>query len=142
MPTITGFWIRVQKGHVSDVWDYKPSDEKLAAEAGWREAVEVKPHLSSREVLTTHYFNIETNPAQIVWGKRELEVDERKAALLSKAKSEFRNVVNVEVAKQTDQYPETQYDPNAVDAARLVFEARVKAINLAVSHEDVDALES
>ena len=92
-------------------------------------------------MLTTHYFNIETNPAQIVWGKRELEVDERKAALLSKAKAEFRNVVNVEIAKQTDQYPETQYDPNAVDAARLVFEARVKAINLAVSHEDVDALE-
>ena len=142
MPTITGFWIRVQNGHVSDVWDYKPSDEKLATEAGWREAVEVKPHTTNREVLTTHYFNIETLPAQIVWGKRDLEVDERKSGLLEKAKSVFRNVVNAEVAKETDQYPETQYDPNTVDAARLVFEARVREINLAASHEDVDALES
>ena len=142
MPTITGFWIRVQKGHVSDVWDYKPSDEKLLAEAGWREAVEVKPNLNNREVLTTHYFDINVTPAQIVWGKRELEVDERKAGLMEKAKSVFRNVVNAEIAKETDQYPETQYDPATVDAARLVFEARVREINLAVSHEDVDALES
>lgn len=93
-------------------------------------------------MLTTHYFDINVTPAQIVWGKRELEVDERKAGLMEKAKSVFRNVVNAEVAKETDQYPETQYDPATVDAARLVFEARVREINLAVSHEDVDALES
>ena len=142
MPTITGFWIRVQQGHVSDVWDYKPSAEKLLAEPGWREAVEVKPNLSNREILTTHYFDINVNPAQIVWAKRELEVEERKSSLRDKAKSVFKAVVNAEVAKETDQYPETQYDPNVVDAARLVFEARMRDINLAVSHEDVDALES
>ena len=142
MPTITGFWIRVQQGHVSDVWDYKPSAEKLLAEPGWREAVEVKPSLNNREILTTHYFNIDVNPAQIVWAKRELEVEERKSSLREKAKSVFKAVVSAEVAKETDQYPETQYDPNVVDAARVVFEARMRDINLAVSHEDVDALES
>jgi hypothetical protein len=40
MPTKTGYWIRVKNGQVKDVWDYKPSDDKLAAESGWREAVE------------------------------------------------------------------------------------------------------
>lgn len=142
MPTITGFWIRVQQGHVSDVWDYKPSAEKLLAEPGWREAVEVKPNLNNREILTTHYFDINVNPAQIVWAKRELEVEERKSSLREKAKSVFKAVVSAEVAKETDQYPETQYDPNVVDAARLIFEARMRDIDLAVSHEDVDALES
>lgn len=112
------------------------------AEPGWREAVEVKPNLNNREILTTHYFNIDVNPAQIVWAKRELEVEERKSSLRDKAKTVFRAVVNAEIAKQTDQYPETQYDPNVVDAARVVFEGRMRDINLAVSHEDVDALES
>jgi ribosome modulation factor len=40
MPTKTGYWIRVKNGQVKDVWDYKPSDDKLASESGWREAVE------------------------------------------------------------------------------------------------------
>jgi hypothetical protein len=32
MPTKTGYWIRVKNGKVTDVWDYKPSAEKLASE--------------------------------------------------------------------------------------------------------------
>lgn len=93
-------------------------------------------------MLTTHYFNIDVTPAQIVWAKRDLEVEERKTGLREKAKAVFRAVVNAEIAKETDQFPETQYDPNTVDAARMVFEARMREINLAASHEDIDALES
>jgi hypothetical protein len=46
------------------------------------------------------------------------------------------------VAKETDQYPETQYDAAVVDAARIVFEARMDEIAAATTHEDVDALEA
>ena len=35
MPTKAGFWIRVKNGQVTDVWDYRPSDDKLAKEPGW-----------------------------------------------------------------------------------------------------------
>ena len=52
----------------------------------------------------------------------------------------FKAVVDAEIAKETDQYPETQYDPAVVDAARAVFEARMDAIAAATTHEDVDAL--
>jgi len=141
MPTKTGFWIRVKNGQVSDVWDYKPSDDKLAAEPGWREAVEVMPDLvPNREMVTTHHFDIDVEPAQIVWGKRAIEVDERKDNLRTAAKEKFTHIVNIEVLKETDQYPETQYDPAVVDAARAVFEARMDAINAAVTHEDIDDL--
>jgi hypothetical protein len=37
-------------------------------------------------------------------------------------------------------YPETRYDAAVVDAARLVFEARMDAIASATTHEAVDAL--
>ncbi len=141
MPTKAGFWIRVKNGQVTDVWDYRPSDDKLAKEPGWREAVEVMPDLvPNREMVTTHHFDIDVTPAQIVWGKRAIEVEERKDGLRSAAKAAFKAVVDAEIAKETDQYPETQYDPAVVDAARAVFEARMDAIALATTHEDVDAL--
>jgi hypothetical protein len=123
------------------VWDYKPSADKLASEPGWREAVEIFPELTpDREIITTHIINIDVEPAQIVWSKRELEVEERKDGLRSQAKAEFKAVVDAEVAKETDQWPETQYDAAVVDAARGVFEARMTEIEAAVTHEDVDAL--
>ena len=141
MPTKTGYWIRVKNGKVTDVWDYEPSDDKLAAESGWREAVEVMPDLvANREIMTTHQINIDVEPAEIVWSKRELEVDERKDGLRSQAKAAFKAVVDAEVAKETDQYPETQYDAAVVDAARVVFEARMDDIAAATTHEAVDAL--
>ena len=49
-------------------------------------------------------------------------------------------MVDAEVAKETDQYPETQYDAAVVDAARIVFEARMDEIAAATTHEAVDAL--
>ena len=141
MPTKAGFWIRVKNGQVTDVWDYRPSDDKLAKEPGWREAVEVMPDLvPNREMVTTHHFDIDVTPAQIVWGKRAIEVEERKDGLRSAAKAAFKAVVDAEIAKETDAYPETQYDAAVVDAARAVFEARMDAIALATTHEDVDAL--
>lgn len=141
MPTKTGFWIRVKNGQVSDVWDYKPSDDKLAAEPGWREAVEVMPDLvPNREMVTTHHFDIDVMPAQIVWNKRAIEVEERKNVLRSAAKAAFKAVVSAEVAKETDQYPETQYDPAQVEAARVVFEARMNEISASTTHEELDML--
>ena len=56
------------------------------------------------------------------------------------ASPEFQKEVREEIAKETDQYPETQYDAAVVDAARVVFEDRMDAIAAAVTHEDVDAL--
>ena len=141
MPTKAGFWIRVKNGQVTDVWDYRPSDDKLAKEPGWREAVEIMPDLiPNREMVTTHHFNIDVEPAQIVWGKRAIEVDERKDGLRSQAKAAFKAVVDAEIAKETDAYPETQYNAAVVDAARVVFENRMDDIAAATTHEAVDAL--
>jgi hypothetical protein len=141
MPTKTGYWIRVKNGQVKDVWDYKPSADKLASEPGWREAVEIFPEtVPNREIITTHEINIDVEPAQIVWSKRELEVEERKDGLRQAAKAEFKAVVDAEVAKETDEWPETQYDAAVVEAARGVFEARMTEIEAAETHEDVDAL--
>jgi hypothetical protein len=126
---------------VKQVWDYKPDAERMSTESGWRAASEVKPDLvDNREIMTTHSFDLDADPAQIVWAKRELTVDERKGGLVGQAKSAFQQVVEAEMRKEVDEFPSTQYDAAVVDAARVAFEARMTAIATATTHEDVDAL--
>ena len=140
MPTQAGFWIQVKNGEVKQVWDYKPDASRLAAEGGWREAVEVKPDLvANREIITTHSFDIDADPAQIVWGKRELTVDERKSGLIGQAKAEFQAVVDAQLQVEMAD-DDASGDLDAVAAAKAVKDARIAAINAATTHEEVDAL--
>jgi hypothetical protein len=140
MPTQTGFWIQVKNGEVKQVWDYAPDASRRAAESGWREAVEVKPDLvDNREIITTHSFDLDADPAQIVWGKRELTVDERKGALIGQAKAEFQQVVDAQLQVEMAD-DDASGDLDAVAAAKAVKDARIAAINAATTHDEVDAL--
>ena len=112
----------------------------MAAESGWRAASEVKPDLvDNREIMTTHSFDLDADPAQIVWGKRELTVDERKGALIGQAKAEFQAVVDAQLQIEMAD-DDASGDLEAVSAAKAVKDARIAAINAATTHEDVDAL--
>jgi hypothetical protein len=140
MPTQTGFWIQVKNGEVKQVWDYAPDASRRAAESGWREAVEVKPDLvDNREIITTHSFDLDADPAQIVWAKRELTVDERKGALIGQAKAEFQQVVDAQLQVEMAD-DDASGDLEAVSAAKAVKDARIAAINAATTHDEVDAL--
>ena len=141
MPTQTGFWIQVKNGEVKQVWDYKPDASRMAEESGWRAASEVKPDLvDNREIMTTHSFDLDADPAQIVWAKRELTVDERKGALVGQANIAFQEAVNVETAKQLDDDPASVYGAAAVATAQTTLTDRLAAINAATTHDEVDAL--
>ena len=123
---------------MKEVWDTTPPSNQ----EGWREAVEVFPDLvADREMFTTHSFDLEATPAQIVWAKRELTVSERKSSFVASANADFEKVVRRELAKEIDNYPTTQYDASAVAIAQANYESRVDAINAAETHDDVDGLE-
>ena len=141
MPTQTGFWIQVKNGEVKQVWDYKPDPARMAEEGGWRAASEVKPDITdNREIITTHSFDLDADPAQIVWAKRDLTVDERKGVLIAEAKQTFQDVVDTETAKQLDDDDSTTYDASAVSTAQTTLTNRLATINAATTHDDVDAL--
>ena len=140
MPTQAGFWPQVKNGEVKQVWDYKPDASRMAAESGWRAASEVKPDLvDNREIITTHSFDLDADPAQIVWGKRELTVDERKGALIGQAKAEFQQVVDAQLQVEMAD-DDASGDLDAVAAAKAVKDAKIVAINTATTHEDVDVI--
>ena len=126
---------------MKQVWDYKPDAERMATESGWRAASEVKPDLvDNREVMTTHSFDLDADPAQIVWAKRDLTVDDRKGGLVGQANSAFQKAVNVETAKQLDDDPASVYDAAAVATAQTTLTDRLAAINAVTTHDEVDAL--
>lgn len=142
MPNIrTGYWIRARNGVVTDVWDYAPDAGRMANEAGWREAVEVFPDMTpNRDILTGHTFNLDATPAEIVWSKRELTVEERQGVLIGQAKGEFQRVVQEQMQRQINDNPDEQYDPAAVAQAKSDMEAKIAAAQAATTHEAIDAL--
>ena len=112
----------------------------MSTESGWREASEVKPDLvDNREIITTHSFDLDADPAQIVWTKRELTVDERKGALVGEANSAFIEVAYEQTGIEVDD-TDASGDFDAVSAAKAVKDARMAAINAATTHDEVDAL--
>lgn len=91
-------------------------------------------------MFTTHHFDIDAEPAQIVWGKREIDADERKGALISAEKARYATLVNAEAAKEVNDNEAEVYDVAVVAAAKVVRDANLAAIAAATTHEDLDAL--
>ena len=139
MPTTkTGYWIRVQDGKVTQVWDTKPPVE---TETGWKEAVEIFPDvIPNREYISHHTIDADKTPAEIIWHKVALTVDDRKGGMIGVAKGEFQRVVNEQAQLQVNDNPNEVYDSSVVDAAKTAMESKIAAVNAAVTHEDLDAL--
>ena len=142
MSTIkTGFWIREQNGNVTDCWDYKPSDEKMALEPGWREAVEVIPDtVPNREYVSTHTFDLTKTPAEIVWLKALWSVADRRAIHKGEAKSIFNQAVSEQVRLETNDNLNEALDLEVITTARATLTAKLAALDAAMTHEDIDAL--
>jgi hypothetical protein len=138
MPTQSGFNIRVQDGQVTDVWD-TPAPE---GQSGWSPAVEVTPDLvPNREILTTHTFDITKNPIEIIWGKRELSVEERKGGLIGQANFSVTMLQNQLQMATTANNTERMSELTArIETAIPARDAKIAAVEAAVTHEDVDAL--
>ena len=139
MPTTkTGYWVRVENGNVTQVWDTRPAIE---TEAGWKEAVEIFPDLTpNREYISHHTIDADKTPAEIIWHKVALTVEDRKGGLIGAAKGEFQRVVNEQTQLQLNDNPAEVYDPKAVETAKVAMEAKIAAVNAATTHEDLDAL--
>jgi hypothetical protein len=129
--------IKIVNGEVKEVWDSPPPE----GQEGWTTAIEVRPELiPHRQMYTSHSFDLTKDPVEIVWGVVDITAEDRKGGLRSQAAAAFQQVVREEMRKEVDDFPETQYNAATVDAARIVFETRVTAINAATTHDELDAL--
>ena len=130
-------FVKIVNNEVTQCWDTQPP----RGESGWKSAIEVRPAITpNRQMYTSHHFDITKDPVEIVWGVQDITPEDRKGGMRSQAAAAFQQVVQEEMRKEVDQFPETQYNPATVDAARVVFENKVTAINAATTHEQLDAL--
>lgn len=130
------FFVKIVNNEVTQCWDTQPP----AGESGWKSAIEVRPTITNRQYHTGHTFDITKDPVEIVYGVGDITVEGRKDHHASVYKAAFQQVVTEEVRKETDGFPETQYDAAVVDAARAEFEANMTALTALTTHEQLDAL--
>ena len=122
------------------VWDYDPPSEHKVGAGEWREAVEIFPDvIENREQITTHSFDVYKTPVEIIWSKREFDLNERKNALIEEANYKFQLVVAAQTDAELDNTDNT-VNLDAIAAAKAVKDARIAEINAATTHEEVDAL--
>jgi hypothetical protein len=127
-------FVQVVNGEVAQVWDTQPP----AGEAGWKSAVEVRPEITDgKQIYTGHTFDLTADPVEIVYGVEDLTVEQRKSNLISKAKTQYREIV----FEQTE-LEMTDESGNAaiVSAAKDVKDTKLTAINACTTHNDLDAL--
>lgn len=124
-------FVRTKNNEVVSVWDTPPP----AGEAGWKEAIEVRPAITAhRQGYTAHTFDLTKDPVQIVYGTYDIPVEDRKQGMKANASFSFQQVV------QEQMRDPSKYDPAAVAAAQAAIAPRVAAIEAANSHDALDAL--
>ena len=137
----TGFWIRAVGDEIKDVWDYKPSQDILDTQGGWREAIQITPEVNPmREYISHHTIDISVTPAEIRWHLAYLTVEDRKGMLIGQADSKYRAIIQAETAKETDPDPDSHMDMAVVQAANTAYTARIAQINACTTQEELDAI--
>ena len=116
---------------VVSVWDTQPP----AGESGWHSAVEVRPEITPhRQGYTAHAFDLTKDPVEIVYGVYDIEVEDRKNGMKANASMGYQR------AFQEQMYDPAKYDPTALNAAQDEATQKVGLIELASSHDELDAL--
>ena len=129
--------IKIIEGEVKEIWD-TPLPEN---EEGWRQAIEVYPSIvKNRQYYTGKVIDTTKDPVEIVYGLADLTVEGRKNDLMELYKIAFQEIVDKEIRKEVDEFPETKYDAAVVDAARMDFEAKMTALAAISTHEELDLL--
>lgn len=93
---MANYWVRVENGVVVECLSYNPNTE-----GDWREAVDVPANpIPNRQVVEGHYFDITKTPVEVVWGVKDLSVEDRKETILMEITQAERQAIHDEVTKE------------------------------------------
>ena len=125
-------WVQVVAGAVSQVWDTTPPE----GEAGWVQAVEVKPEIvANRQGYTHHVFDVTVNPVTISYGTWNIEVANRANAMKQNAAMKFQQLSNSEM------FTGVATDEATLEEAKVEMEAKHALIESATTHNQLDAIQ-
>ena len=127
-------YVQIINGEVTQVVDTTPADG--VGNNGWRNAVEIRPAITQhRQGYTTHRFDLNTDPVQIIWDTFDVTVDERKASMSLNANANYNLLAT-----------QKQFNPSSVTDAELstaasTRDAQLAAISAATTHDALDLIQ-
>lgn len=129
-------YVRVVDGVVRDCWD-TPPDCGVGVD-GWKNAVEVKPTIiPNRQTYTAHQFDTTKDPVEIVYGINEISVDARKGGLKMNVDTEFRIMIQNQMAS-----PDLiDFNIPAISNAFSAIASKKIQIDACTTHDELDALQ-
>mgnify|MGYP003624550856 FL=1 len=135
---VTGFYIKVEDGIVSEVWDMSPGDDEIATGL-WSEAIEVYPELiAGREYNVGHTIDITTTPMEIRYNKVAIGVDNRKENLQSDCDRSYSRIAEYETEKTLiGQTP----DLSRITAAATWLTDTKAALEACTTHDELEAVD-
>lgn len=124
-------YVKLENGAVTKVWDTAPP----TGEAGWKEAVEVRPTLvPNRQMYSSHRFDLTTTPVQIIYDAVPVSVESRKMQMKSQVDQAFKQVVEEQSKNMAT------YNAAAVETARQTALTKQAAIDAATTHDQLDLI--
>lgn len=126
-------YVQVINGEVKEVWDTAPADG--VGNNGWKNAIEIRPNIvPNRQMYTGHSFDLNADPVQIIWGTRDVTVDERKDSMKANANFKYEQLVNQK------SMPDSTVTDADIATALAAKDNTIAAINAATTHDQLDAI--
>jgi hypothetical protein len=133
---MANYWVRVEEGVVVECLGYNPNRE-----GDWREAVDILANpIPNRQIVEGYYFDTSKTPVEIVWGVKDLSVNDRKETLLMILTQEERRAISFEITKEFQCSCSTN-DNCCIDTITeniLSLRQKREQISLLNSHEQID----
>lgn len=128
---MTQLYVQVVNGVMAQCWDTTPPSD----EEGWKEAIEVKPEIvANRQGYTSHKFDLTVDPVTISYGTFNIDAADRAAGLSQGVAMVFQQA--------TTASPDEVIDDATIAAATLVMETAQALYAVAVSHNQIDAIQA
>lgn len=128
-------YVRIENGEVIECLDYLP----VNSIGDWREAVDIYPAIvSGRQIINSHYFDVNKSPVEIIWQAIDITVDDRKNILLGQLNQQSYQIVHSELIKEFEGHDS---DFTLVQSAINVYRLKRTEILGLSSHDQIDAFE-
>ena len=126
-------YVQVINGEVKEVWDTAPADG--VGNNGWKNAIEIRPNIApNRQMYTGHSFDLNADPVQIIWGTRDVTVEERKDSMKANANFKYQQLVNQK------SMPDSTITDADIATALATKDNTIAAIDAATTHDQLDAI--
>lgn len=127
-------YVRVEDGKVVECLNSLPPNPT----GDWREAVEIRPQTSAREMIENPYFVIETDPVEIRYRTVPVTVGDRKNSLKNEIHYQMSQCVEHQIAMETHPDPSLQCNFQTIQDAVEYSRQKLSELDGLTTHEELD----